>query len=320
MKQILSILIITIVLIVSTITTTAQDSSTKAKQKVALALSCGGARGIAHIGVIHELEEQGYEISSIAGTSMGALVGGIYAAGQLDAYEEWLCSLSIMDMLTLVDFTISVQGMIKAEKVLEEIQKFIPDQKIEDLPIPFVAITTDLRNGKEVVISEGSLFEAIRASIAIPLVFTPASKNDTIYVDGGVLNPVPTNRVLRQNGDILIAVDVNANIRNQYPIPHNPDWGVPERLASGQFVSLQKDQSKISPFYKIWEMSYLNLTSETLSLMVSQISKLTLDINPPDILIEVSRHTCSMFDFYKAIELIEIGKKATKESLELFRD
>ncbi|MEA1878445.1 MAG: DUF4038 domain-containing protein [Bacteroidota bacterium] len=314
MKQILSILAMILVLSTSS-SIEAQENSAQTQQKVALALSCGGARGITHIGVIRELEKQGYEISSIAGTSMGALVGGIYAAGKLDVYEEWLCSLSIMDMLTLVDFTISVQGMIRAEKVLEEIQKFIPDQEIEDLPIPFVAISTDLRNGKEVVISEGSLFEAIRASISIPLVFTPASKNDTIYVDGGVLNPVPTNRVLRQDGDILIAVDINANIRNQYPIPHNPDWGVPEPLASGKMVSLQQNQAKTSVFNKIWEMSYLNLTSETLSLMISQISSLTLDLNPPDILIEVSRHTCGMFDFYKAKELIEIGEKVTRRSM-----
>lgn len=297
----------------------AQENSDNSKQKVALALSCGGARGITHIGVIRELEKQGYEINSIAGTSMGALVGGIYASGNLDAYEEWLCSLSIMEMLNLVDFTISTQGIIKADKVLKEIQKFIPDQKIENLPIKFVAITTDLKKGEEVVISEGSLFEAIRSSISIPLVFTPVSKNDTLYVDGGVLNPVPTNRVFRQKGDILIAVDVNSNIQNQYPIPHNPEWGYPEQLLSGKLYGSQKNQSNSNSANRKQKMGYLNLTGETLSLMISQISKLTLDINPPDILIEVSRHTSGMFDFYKATELIEIGKKVTIESLAKFK-
>ena len=317
MKRILSILAMILVLSAST-SIEAQENSNNTKQKAALALSCGGARGIAHIGVIRELEKQGYEISSIAGTSMGSLVGGIYASGNLDAYESWLCSLSIREMLNLVDFTISTQGIIKADKVLKEIQKFIPDQRIEDLPIKFVAITTDLKNGEEVVISEGSLFEAIRASIAVPLVFTPASKNDTLYVDGGVLNPVPTNRVFRQEGDILIAVDVNANIPDQYLIPHNPDWGYPEQLTSGKLGGFQRDQSKTSSDTRMGKMGYLNLTSETLSLMISQISKLTLDIYPPDILIQISRHTCNMFDFHKAIELIEIGRETTRESLSLY--
>jgi len=304
------------VLITSTNICNAQEDSAITKQKVALALSCGGARGTAHIGVIRELEKQGYEISSISGTSMGALVGGIYASGNLDEYETWLCSLSIKDMLNLVDFTISTQGIIKADKVLKEIQKFIPDQKIEDLPIKFVAITTDLRNGQEVLITKGSLFEAIRASISIPLVFTPASRNDTICVDGGVLNPIPTNRVFRQKDDILIAVDVNANIPNQYPIAYNPDWGYPEQLTNRKPGIFKKHKSKISTENRMGKMGYLNLTSETLSLMISQISKLTLDIYPPDIIIEVSRHTCSMFDFYKSTELIDIGRKITVESLQ----
>ena len=149
------------------------------KQKVALVLGSGGARGTAHIGVIHELIEQGFEISSIAGTSMGALVGGVYAAGKLDEYENWLCSLSKVDIFKLVDFTLSTKGIIKADRVLSEIQKFIPDQKIEDLSIKYAAIASDIKNGKEVVITEGSLFEAIRSSISIPMVITLILKNDT---------------------------------------------------------------------------------------------------------------------------------------------
>lgn len=182
------------------------------KQKVALVLGSGGARGTAHIGVIRELQKQGYEICSISGTSMGALIGGIYASGKLDEYESWLCSLSKIDMFNLVDFTLSTNGIIKADKVLKEIQKFIPDQKIEELSIKYAAVVTDFKQKKEVVITEGSLFEAIRTSISIPFVITPVLKSDTIFVDGGVLNPVPTNRVVRHKDDILIAVNVNSLI------------------------------------------------------------------------------------------------------------
>ena len=286
------------------------------KQKVALVLGSGGARGTAHIGVIHELVNQRYEISSISGTSMGALVGGVYAAGKLDEYESWLCSLSKMDMFNLVDFTLSTKGIIKADKVLKEIQKFIPDRKIEELPIRYAAVATNLKQKKEVVITKGSLFEAIRASISIPLVITPVQKNDTLFVDGGVLNPIPVNRVSRQEDDILIAVNVNAQIPYQNPTVDDPNWGHLEELTSGKLNGFQKKLSKLVTVNKKESIGYFNLIGETTSLMLTQISRLTFEMNPPDMLIEVSRHSCGTFDFYKASELIELGKEVTKENLQ----
>jgi len=285
------------------------------KQKVALVLGSGGARGTAHIGVIRELIKQGYEISSISGASMGALVGGVYASGKLDEYESWLCSLSRINMFNLVDFTLSKKGIIKADKVLRKIQTFIPDQNIEDLPIKFSAVTTDLRKTKEVVLTEGSLFEAIRASISIPLVITPLLKNDTLFVDGGVLNPVPVNRVFRQEDDILIAVNVNAQIPYQTTAAYNSEWRYFEKLTSGKLTSFQKKLSKLVSLNRKDSMGYFNLIGETTYLMLSQISKLTLEMNPPDLVIEVSRHACGAFDFYKATELIELGKKVASEGL-----
>ena len=148
------------------------------KQKVALVLSSGGARGTAHIGVIRELLSRGYEITSIAGSSMGAVVGGVYSSGKLDEYEEWICDLGKMDMFNLVDFTLSTNGIIKADRVLNEIKKFIPDQNIENLPVQLACVATDILHKKEIVFTRRSLFEAIRASIAIPLVIRPAKKND----------------------------------------------------------------------------------------------------------------------------------------------
>ena len=286
------------------------------KQKVALVLGSGGARGTAHIGVIRELIDQGYEISSISGSSMGALVGGVYAAGKLDEYEAWLTSLSKLDVFNLVDFTLSKNGIIKADRVLKEIQKFIPDQQIEDLPIKYTAVATNLKNKQEELFVGGSLFDAIRASISIPMVITPLHKNDTLFVDGGVLNPLPVNRILRQENDILVAVNVNANIPYDKPITDNPDWGYFEKLTNGKLSRFQKQLAKFVSLDNKSSIGYFDLVAETTGLMLSQISNLTLELNPPDVLIEISRKTCGAFDFYKASDLIELGKKATKESLE----
>ena len=286
------------------------------KQKVALVLGSGGARGTAHIGVIRELTKRGYEISSISGASMGALVGGIYASGKLDEYESWLCSLSKIDMFNLVDFTLSKKGIIKADKVLRKIQTFIPDQNIEELPIKFAAVTTDMSQKKEIVLTEGSLFEAIRASISIPMVITPAVKNDTLFVDGGVLNPVPVNRVFRQKGDILIAVNVNAQIPDQTKTEYNSEWRYFENLIHGKLNRFQKKLSKLVTINKKESMGYFNLIGETTYLMLSQISKLTLERTPPDLVIEVSRHACGTFDFYKASKLIELGRTVAIEGLD----
>lgn len=288
----------------------------KMKKNVALVLGSGGARGTAHIGVIRELEKQGYNITSISGTSMGALVGGVYASGKLDEYESWLCSLSKMGVFNLVDFTLSTNGIIKADKVLKEIQKFIPDQKIEDLPIKYSAVATDIKQSKEVVITKGSLYDAIRASISIPMVITPLQKNDTLFVDGGVLNPIPVNRVSRQKDDILIAVNVNAQIPYNNPKSENSDWGYFEKLTSGKLSVFQKKLTKHIPINKKESMGYFNLINETSSLMLAQITKLTLELNPPDILIQISRDTCGTFDFYKATEIIENGENAAKKVLE----
>ncbi len=289
------------------------------KQKVALVLGSGGARGTAHIGVIRELIDQGYEISSISGTSMGALVGGVYAAGKLDEYESWLCSLSKMDMFNLVDFTLNTNGIIKADKVLKEMQKFIPDRKIEELPIKYAAVATDLKKKKEVVITEGSLFEAIRASISIPMVITPLLKNETLFVDGGVLNPIPVNRVFRHENDMLIAVNVNAHIPYQKPKSDKQDWGYFEKYTNGKLRGFQVKLSELFPANKKESLGYFNLINETTSLMLSHISDLTLQMNPPDLLIEISRDSCGTFDFYKASELIELGKEITKENLERYK-
>ena len=159
------------------------------KQDVALVLSSGGARGLAHIGAIEELEANGYRISSIAGSSMGALIGGVYAAGKIKEFREWMKGIDRKKMLELTDFSLSLNHIVKGTRIIEAIMEFVPDVPIEDLPIPYCAVATDLKAGKEVVFSKGSLFKAIRASISLPSFYEPVERDNMILIDGGVINP-----------------------------------------------------------------------------------------------------------------------------------
>ncbi|MFA9389032.1 MAG: patatin-like phospholipase family protein [Prolixibacteraceae bacterium] len=285
------------------------------KKKIALVLGSGGARGTAHIGVIRALIAHGFEITSVSGTSMGALVGGIYAAGKLDEYEEWMTSLSKTDVFNLVDFTLSMNGIIKANKVIKTLLKFIPDHQIEDLAIPFSAVATDLLQKKEVVFTQGSLFEAIRASISIPMVITPMKKNETLFVDGGVLNPVPVNRVFRHDGDLLVAVNVNAQIPFDETNNTLKEWESLDQITQDKLSAFHEKIAQLIPFNKKDNKGYFHLIGDTTGLMLAQITKLTMEINPPDLLIEISRSSCSVFDFYKAKEQIQLGKDVTIQCL-----
>ncbi|MDZ7633627.1 MAG: patatin-like phospholipase family protein [Bacteroidales bacterium] len=186
-------------------------------KNVALVLSSGGARGFAHIGAIKVLEREGYKITSVAGTSMGALVGGIYASGQLKEFEEWVTTLDVMEVLKLTDISISGKGFVKGNKVIDKMKEIVPDRDIEDLLIPYSAVATDFIRGKEKVFTTGNLFDAIRASISIPTVFQPFLIGSDYYVDGGLVNPIPINRVKRNEGDLLAVVDVNADIPHDKP-------------------------------------------------------------------------------------------------------
>lgn len=280
------------------------------KQKIALVLSGGGARGIAHIGVIEELERQNFEITSIAGTSMGALVGGVYALGKLQEFKKWICSLDKIRVFKLVDFTFSTQGLVKGDKVLNTMQEFITDTFIEDLNIHYAAIATDILNKKEVVFRNGSMYKAIRASIAIPTVFTPMKDGDTLLVDGGVINNIPLKHVKRLPGDLLIAVNVNASIPTIHPIKTETDKNALKKLYSKRLKRFQSYLSKDPNHSQAENMSYFNLIDKTLHLMMYQMSMMQIEQYPPDLLINISRDSCNTFDFFKAEELVEIGRQA----------
>lgn len=282
-------------------------------KNVALVLSGGGARGCAHIGAIKVLEQNGFRITSVAGTSMGALVGGVYASGQLSTFEKWICSLDVKELLRLTDFSFSKQGFIKGKKVIQKIKEIIPDRNIEDLLIPFCAIATDIINETEVVFMEGNLYEAIRASISIPTVFLPHKIGDRYFVDGGLLNPVPVDKVMRTDGDILVVVDVNAFI--SYEKTNVED----EHLAHGRhFGRINRMKEKLRntiPSEKHDDLSVFNLSNKSISTMMHKISELTLEKHRPDLLINISRESYSIYDFYKAKEIISKGEKATLEAL-----
>lgn len=285
------------------------------KQKVALVLSGGGARGIAHIGVIEELEQHGYEITSIAGTSMGSVIGGIYALGRMEDFKKWMFTLDKRKVFSLVDFTINSQGLIKGDKVFRQLKNFIPDSDIRDLRIPYAAVATDILARKEVIFTEGSLYNAIRASVAIPTVLTPVETENQVLVDGGVLNNLPIDHVNRCEGDIVIAVNVNANVPFEKPkIPKKRSEEI-ESAYQKKTRDFYKRLHRARPKRKGHKLSYFNLISKTVDIMTWRIDQLMLENHSPDILIEISRDSCSVFDFYKAEELVELGRHAARRKL-----
>lgn len=176
---------------------------------VALVLSSGGPRGFAYIGAIEELLRRGYVISSVTGTSAGALVGGIYATGGLEAFKEWITGLTPAQVMTLMDPALSRTALVKGERLMREIRKRVPEVNIEDLPIPFTAVATDLYTGEEILFREGPLFDAVRASISIPSMFVPVRMGTRMLIDGGICNTFPLNRAIRTEGDILVGFNVN---------------------------------------------------------------------------------------------------------------
>lgn len=272
-------------------------------KNVALALSSGGARGLAHIGAIEELEAQGYHISSIAGCSMGALIGGVYAAGKLNEFREWMKTIDRKKMLGLIDFSLSLNHLVKGTRIIEAIMEFVPDVNIENLPIPYCAVATDLKAGREVMFRKGSLFKAIRASISLPSFYEPVKRNDMILIDGGIINPLPLNRVKRQAGDMLVGVDVSGH-------DYKAQWDELQRL-----TAIQKHDKSLKT--KILDMlipnniefNYYTVLSRASSLMIRQNSILMTRLMNPDILIDIQMNRYGTFDFDKSEKLIAIGRQ-----------
>lgn len=295
-------------------------------KNIALVLSSGGARGLAHIGVIDELNARGYSITSIAGSSMGAFVGGLYATGNLDKFREWVVNLDKLNVFNLVDFTLSSQGFIRGERVFDKMRKLkmIPDTNIEDLPIRYIAIASDIINNEEVIFSTGDLFKAIRASISIPNVFTPVMHNGGVLVDGGVLNPIPINRISRTDSETLIAVDLNSLVPFVKPnLPKKKDHEVihSEKITKlikkwDELFSSHHNEAIEKPDEKNLKLGYFDILTRSIQLMQSKLSQQTIHTYPPDVLVNISKHSCSVFEFYKGEEMIAYGREACKKALD----
>ncbi len=289
-------------------------------KSVALVLSSGGARGYAHIGVIDALENHGFTINSVTGCSMGAVVGGIYAAGGLEKFRKWAFSLERTDLFKLYDFVFSSQGLIRGERVFKQIERYIPDRNIEDLSIPFKALATDLNAQKEIVFSSGSLYRALRASSAIPAVVKPAEFEGLELLDGGILNPLPINMADRKPDDLMVVVNVNANIpydlskRSEMEIAEDKKFNVYlEKLAKKWF---KKNDQKIKSVKK--KLGFFDLMMKSIDMMQDRIIENTLQQYPADIYVQISRSICGTFDYYKAEKLIDEGKNAFELALEKY--
>ncbi len=281
---------------------------------VALALSSGGARGLAHIGAIEELEAQGYHITSIAGCSMGALIGGVYATGKLEEFREWMKTVDRKKMLELTDFSLSLNHIVKGNRIIEAIMEFVPDMAIENLPIPYCAVATDWKAGREVVLDKGSLFEAIRASISLPSFYEPVQRDGMILIDGGVVNPIPMNRVKRNKGDILVGVDVSGH-------DYKAQWEKTNKLTNMH----KHDHSLKAKLLDMIipdniEFNYYTLLSRTSSLMIRQNSILMAQLMKPDILVDIQMSRYTTFDFDKSEKLIAIGRQKTIQAINKYKN
>ncbi|MVW76037.1 patatin-like phospholipase family protein [Pseudomonas xionganensis] len=334
-------------------------------KRIALVLGSGGARGYAHIGVIDELQARGYEIACIAGCSMGAVVGGIFAAGKLNEYRDWTQSLDYLDVLRLLDVSFRL-GAIRGEKVFGQIREIVGEIDIEALPIPFTAVATDLTNQQEIWFQEGCLHQAMRASAAIPSLFTPVVQGKRMLVDGGLLNPLPIVPVVSSHCDLIVAVNLNSTSGPHYELPvierpaalkgridqlmnnlgsRLPSFkrkpGEDDQLLLLENAANQLTETAINPWQQharpaldkaampksasgsrladlSGPASLLELINQSFEVMQTSLAQYKIAGYPPDILINVPKRACRFFEFYKAPELIMLGRQVASDTLDRY--
>ena len=294
-------------------------------KSVSLVLGSGGARGYAHIGVIEEILARGYEIKAVAGCSMGALVGGLYAAGKLAHYRDWVQELNYLDVIRLLDLSFRNPGVIGGTKIFDVLGEMIGDTRIEDLPIAFTAVATDLQAGKEIWFQNGELLQAIRASIAIPSLFTPVVYNGRTLVDGGVLNPLPIAPTVSAHADLIIAVDLNSDVSPltmtcEAPLPQTRQQKILDRWLSKlkwrnkKYSEGQGEQQGEATM----KSGMLDLVNQSLELMQESLARYKIAGYAPDLLINVSRNQCRFYEFNKAEEMIQVGRLIAGQALTAF--
>lgn len=286
---------------------------------VSLVLGSGGARGYAHIGAIEEIERRGYEIVSISGSSMGALVGGMHAAGKLNEYKDWVTSLNWMRVVRLLDFTLS-RGAIRGDKIFVQLAEILGSPNIENFEIDFTAVAADIAHQKEVWYQKGSLLDAIRASVAVPGLFTPVVKEGRVLVDGGILNPLPIIPVVAAQADLIIAVDLNTgdSSHSHLQLPSNQylkrsgmsdEWHMPDAGTADESEEDLADQAT--------EIGgRMDVLLNSVEVMQASLAEYKIAGYPPDLLVRIPKDLCSFYEFHRATEAIEYGRLATRDRLE----
>lgn len=298
-------------------------------RKISLVLGSGGARGLAHIGVIRVLERKGWQIGAISGSSMGALIGGFHAAGKLDDYADWVAQLTEFNVLRFLDVAWGGAGMLKGDMLMSTLREFIGERRIEDLPIPLTVVATDVLNRREVWFNKGDLFDAIRASIAVPMVFTPHVIDGTPLLDGGILDPVPIAPALQDKTDAVIAVSLSgvpatiggASRRRAAAKPKpRPRHRYQKKIEAfidelQERLGLNGSDDSDTPQLSFSEVALLSLDA-----MQSSIARCMLAAYPPDLLIEIPINTCGAHEFYRAEEVIEAGEYWAEKAIARFTD
>jgi NTE family protein len=309
--------------------------SLKSVGRIGLALGSGSARGWSHIGVIRALNEAGIRVDYVAGTSIGALVGAVYAAGQVDKLEAWALQLEWKQILSFMDVVLPKSGLIDGRKIADLVRQRVHAKNIEDLPIPFGAIATDLRTGHEVVLRKGDIVEAVRASISLPGILTPVEKDHAFLIDGGLVNPLPVNTARSMGADFVIAVDLNSDIVPKKRTRHSPPTGIRsglsrirhglgvesahplalslrERIASLDLSVVMQIKTWLEPDLS---PDIFEVMSTSIRIMQSQITRSNLKANPPDLLIQPNLGHINLMEFHRTEEAIAEGYRAAQSQL-----
>ncbi len=304
------------------------------RQTVSLALGSGGARGLAHIGVIEVLQEEGFSVTNIAGSSMGACVGGIYCAGKLEVFKDWIIGINKRETFRLMDFTMSTQGVIKGQKVLNHLKTMLGEIRIEDFDIGYTAVATDVNSKEEVWMRHGDLYNVIRASPSVPTLMMPSKLGDMILIDGGVLNPLPIEPLMPKTSDLTIAVNINANApdhkrKREVKLSEEQDQIQEQSDAeasayTSRMVNTVKNWVGFSKSEKTDKsqdstLNYLGMLNKTYDFMQDRLCEQSIEIHRPDIVVNIPRTVGTTLEFYRASEMVEEGRTAAKRALEEWR-
>jgi NTE family protein len=289
-------------------------TQTQQKKTISLVLGSGGARGLAHIGIIRWLEDHDFEIKSISGCSAGALIGGIYAMGKLDVFEQWVRNINKLDIVSLLDFSWKSNGLVKGAKIINTLTELVGNELIEDLPIKYTAVASDIHTEKEVWMNSGPLFDAIRASISLPLFFTPFRYKNTSLIDGGVLNPVPIAPTFGDDTELTIAVNLGGKIDENAVIKLNEE-SVSQNPIAKKVTKFIDDLKGTSTEHFSEQWGAYDIANQAFDAMQSAIARQKLAAYPADHFIEIARNTCGTLEFNLAAPLIDLGYQKAQESL-----